>query len=154
MMNENEIISAKGSIKIEAVVYQDAIEAIKNIRTTVFQEEQGVSSELEFDGLDRDAIHFLAYWNNKAVGTARIRAVNYNAAKIERLAVLPEARKRGIGKKLMITALETILLQNKSQAIVHAQIYIAQLYQQLGFEIVGKEFDEANIPHVKMVKQL
>ena len=153
-MNENEFAPGKGSIKIETVVYQDAIEAIKNIRTRVFQEEQGVLSELEFDGLDKDATHFLAYWNNKAVGTARIREVNYNAAKIERLAVLPEARKQGIGKKLMITALEIISLQNKSQAIVHAQVYIAQLYQQLGFEIVGKEFDEANIPHVKMVKQL
>lgn len=142
------------SLQIKTVNYQDETAAIEYIRTKVFQEEQGVAAELEFDGLDSSAIHFLAYLNNEAVGTARIREIKANITKIERVAVLSCARKQGIGKKLISTALETIAQQNKTMAIVHSQEYIAPLYQQLGFEIVGEKFSEAGIAHVKMIKQL
>jgi predicted GNAT family N-acyltransferase len=142
------------SLHIETVKYRDEIAAIKNIRTQVFQREQGVLPKLEFDGLDEGVIHLLAYLDNKAVGTARIRAINANRAKIERLAVLSEARKQGIGKQLMKVALKAISDQNKSSVIVHAQEYIAPLYRQLGFEIIGERFSEAGIAHVKMIKQL
>ena len=142
------------SLRIKTVEYRNEIAAIKHIRTKVFQTEQGVSAELEFDGLDDEAVHLLAYLDDQAVGTARIRNIDAVTAKIERLAVLPEARKQGIGKKLMASALETISAQNKSQVIVHAQEYIAQLYQQLGFEVIGARFTEAGIAHVKMMAQL
>ena len=142
------------SLQIETVNYQDEIAAIAQIRTKVFQQEQGVSAELEFDGKDASAIHLLAYLNNKAVGTARIRDIDASTAKIERLAILPEARRQGIGRKLMETALKAIVDRHKSSVIVHAQEYIASLYQQLGFVIVGERFNEAGINHVKMVKQL
>jgi predicted GNAT family N-acyltransferase len=142
------------SLKIETVQYQGSMVAIDQIRTKVFQEEQGVSAELEFDGLDPSAIHFLAYVNGKAVGTARIREIDGDTVKIERLAVLPNYRKQGIGRKLMKSALSTIVQQGKPIAIIHAQAYIAQLYEQLGFAIVGEQFNEAGIPHVKMVKMI
>ena len=141
-------------MEIRTVKYQDEIAAIQHIRTKVFQEEQGVSAELEFDGLDADAIHFLAYTNSKAVGTARIREIDRHTAKIERVAVLVKARNKGVGRQLMSAALNTISQQKKTKVIVHAQAYIASLYQQLGFEIVGEKFSEAGIAHVKMVKQL
>ena len=143
-----------GLLQIKTVDYRNEIAAIAQIRTTVFQHEQGVSAELEFDGKDVSAIHLLAYLDNKAVGTARIREIDAGTAKIERLAILPEARKQGIGRKLMETALKVISEQNKSSVIVHAQEYIASLYQQLGFVIVGERFNEAGITHVKMVNQL
>ena len=142
------------SLQIETVKYQDEVDAIATIRTQVFQKEQGVSAELEFDGLDADAIQLLAYLNGKAVATARIREMDANTVKIERLAVLPEYRKQGIGKQLMESALSVISNLDKSKAIVHAQEYVASLYQQLGFEVVGERFSEAGIAHVKMVKQL
>ena len=142
------------SLNIKAVEYKAEISVIKQIRTEVFQKEQGVAAQLEFDGLDNGAIQLLAYINDKAVGTARIREIDRNTAKIERLAVLPEARKQGVGKELMQAALEIICEQEKATAIVHAQVYIADLYKQLGFETMGEEFSEAGIAHVKMSKQL
>lgn len=141
-------------LQVETVKYEDEIAAIKQIRTQVFQKEQGVSAELEFDGLDAEAIQFLAYLNGKAVATARIREIDGDKAKIERLAVLPEYRKQGIGKQMMESALSVVSSLDKSLAIVHAQEYIASLYKQLGFEVVGERFSEAGIAHVKMVKQL
>ncbi|VEP18375.1 GCN5-related N-acetyltransferase [Hyella patelloides LEGE 07179] len=165
-------------LQIEQVNYSEAISAIKAIRVKVFQEEQGVAEDLEFDGLDETAIQLLAYLDRKPVGTARIRylkeqTVNTGAlkdtashmeyaslpeefplVKIERLAVLSEARGNGVGKKLMETALKIAASKNYKIAIVHAQEYIKQLYQQLGFEQIGASFKEAGIVHVKMIKTI
>lgn len=142
------------SLQIKTLSYDAETASIKKIRTKVFQEEQGIASELEFDGFDGDAVHFLAYLNGYAIGTARIREVAHDTVKIERLAVLAEARRQGVAKELMTTALKVISQKRKSLVIVHAQEYIAPLYQQLGFTIIGDRFTEAGIAHLKMIKQL
>ena len=142
------------AIIIKTVDYLEEVQAIQSIRKQVFQKEQGVPQELEFDGLDRTAIHLLAYLEKKPVGTARIRTVDEKTAKIERLAVLTTARRRGIGKQLMEKSIEIIANQHYQIIIVHAQEYIKNLYQQLGFAQVGNIFEEANIPHVKMIKKI
>ena len=141
-------------IIIETVEYSEQKKAIKTIRKQVFQIEQGVTEELEFDGLDESATHLLAYWKNQPVGTARIRKITEKTAKIERLSVLPLARRQGIGKALMEKAIEIIRIQNYHTVVIHAQEYVKSLYQKLGFEQVGNVFEEANIPHVKMTKKL
>jgi len=38
--------------------------------------------------------------------------------------------------------------------MIHAQEYVKGLYEKLGFEQVGGIFEEAGIPHVKMIKHL
>lgn len=60
-------------INIKTVNYQDELESIKMIRSLVFQKEQGVAPDLEFDGHDETCHHLLAYLNHQAVGTIRIR---------------------------------------------------------------------------------
>lgn len=142
------------SLEIKTVRYNEAMADIRHIRTKVFQEEQGVAAELEFDGWDETVVHLLACLDDKAIGTARIRELDAKTFKIERLAVLPEFRKQGVGTKLMEAALQKISSSSKALIIVHAQEYIAGLYQQLGFAIVGDSFNEAGITHVKMIKQL
>lgn len=141
-------------IKIKQVSYEEAAEIINSIRTEVFQIEQGVPAELEFDGYDDSAIQLLAYWDNRAVATARIRFIDRHTAKIERLAVLANARRKGIAKKLMQTAIKIATDQNCLKVVVHAQSYIKSLYLQLGFMPIEQEFIEANIPHLKMIKTL
>lgn len=142
------------NLQIKQVNYSEEISAIKAIRIQVFQEEQKVSEELEFDGLDECSIQLLAYLDSKPVGTARIRDVGEQTAKIERLAVLSEARGNGVGKKLMKTALEIVASGDYKTVVVNAQVYVKKLYQQLGFEQIGDIFEEANIPHVKMIKKI
>ena len=141
-------------IKIEIVTYTEYLAPITKIRTRVFQEEQGITSELEFDGLDHSATHLLAYVDGKPVGTARIRSLDEHTVKIERLAVLPEARRKGIGKQLTQKALTFAQEHHYQTAILNSQLYIKSLYEKLGFTQVGEVFDEAGIPHIKMSKEL
>ncbi|MDJ0580073.1 GNAT family N-acetyltransferase [Crocosphaera sp.] len=142
-------------LTIKITNYQDEIEAIKNIRTCVFQEEQGVDPVLEFDGYDDNCVHFIAYINEEAIGTTRVRYLDKNTAKIERLAVLASSRGQGVGTALMKEAITFIKGQEKYQKIViHAQVYIQILYEKLGFEPIGDRFTEADIIHIKMIKYI
>ncbi|MGK7905250.1 MAG: GNAT family N-acetyltransferase [Hormoscilla sp.] len=142
------------NILLKTVTYSAEMTAINAIRTKVFQEEQGVDPKLEFDGLDETAEQLLAYLDNQPVGTARIRYLDGQTAKIERLAVLPPARGRGIGKQLMTQAIAVAAAKDVKQVVVNAQEYVKGLYLQLGFVPEGGIFDEAGIPHVKMRKIL
>ncbi|MBD2576778.1 GNAT family N-acetyltransferase [Oscillatoria sp. FACHB-1406] len=138
-------------LEIKVVSYETSWNEIKAIRRAVFQEEQGVDEALEFDGLDAGATQFLAYWQGNAVGTARMRNLDDSTVKIERLAVLKAARGRGIGSQLMRKAIALAKEGGRDRAVVNAQEYVKQLYENLGFEAVGELFEEAGIPHIKMV---
>ncbi len=143
------------SIIVKSVDYLTEKATIDRIRIAVFQQEQGVNPALEFDGLDQEADHLLAYWQAQGVGTARIRYFDFDQVKIERLAVLKTARGRGIGQKLMEFALHFIAAQQQYPIIIiHAQDYLRAFYHKLGFSQVGDPFDEAGILHVKMIKYL
>ncbi len=139
---------------LKLVKYTDNFSEIKAIRTQVFQIEQGVDPEIEFDGKDETAEHLLAYLDNQPVGTARIRYLSPKTAKIERLAVLSTARGLGIGKELMEKAVEIAAQNDVEEVVIHAQDYVKSLHQKIGFEQVGERFDEAGIAHVKMLKRL
>ncbi len=143
-----------GHIIIQIADFSEDFPTLQEIRKIVFHEEQGINPELEFDGLDEVSQHLIAFLNGQAVGTARIRYLDETTAKIERLAVLPMARRKGIGKQITMVALDVIASQNVSQVVVHAQEYIKELYENLGFQPEGEIFEEASIRHVKMRKIL
>ncbi|MBW4637453.1 MAG: GNAT family N-acetyltransferase [Gloeocapsa sp. UFS-A4-WI-NPMV-4B04] len=139
---------------IKTALLPQELPAIQKIRRLVFQTEQGVEPELDFDGQDETSEQIIAYFDSQPVGTARIRYLNNQTAKIERLAVLSTARGQGIGKKIMEKAIEIVAHKNIQEVLIHAQEYIKGLHQQLGFEQEGEEFEEAGITHVKMRKKL
>ena len=144
---------------IEIADFDRDFSVISAIRNKVFHQEQQVEPELDFDGKDEICSQLVAYLDGEAIGTTRIRYLDENTAKIERLAVLPTARGQGVGKKIMLKALEVIAeqnitaKQNITEIVIHAQEYIKGLYEQLGFEQEGEVFVEAGINHVKMKRK-
>jgi predicted GNAT family N-acyltransferase len=148
--NKGKICMSQIIVKIATLKKEFA--AIEEIRKRVFQEEQKVGAELDFDGLDETCDRLIASLNGEFIGTVRIRLLNAKMAKIERLAVLKQVRGHGIGKKLMAEALEIAKSKGILEVVIHAQEYIKPLHQQLGFEEYGDVFEEAGIRHVKMRK--
>ena len=122
------------------------------IRNLVFCEEQKVSKEIEFDGLDQFCNHYLAKINELPIGTARVREQKKGTFKIERMAVLKRYRKKGVGKAIIKKILKHYLnLNNINKLILNSQIEAKDFYKKFGFVEVGKEFVEANIRHQKMI---
>jgi len=120
------------------------------IRTRVFVKEQGVPKQAEIDPDDKYAIHFLAFAGAKAIGTARV-VMDQNIAKIGRMAVLKSHRRKGVGTKLLERAIGTAQKRGARRIYLHAQVSAIGFYRAMRFSCVGPVFQEAGIPHQKMI---
>ncbi|MGI9394865.1 MAG: GNAT family N-acetyltransferase [Boseongicola sp.] len=130
------------------------IASCQAVRHVVFTVEQGVSREDDIDGLDEVATHLIAFESGKPVGTARLLE-NGTTGKIGRLAVLIEHRGYGIGKALMVAALERFASRSHLTAVrLGAQTSAIGFYEALGFTPEGEEFMDAGILHRDMVRPL
>lgn len=126
-----------------------------SIRKKVFVEEQGVPIEEEldqFDTLDAACEHVLAYYNGQPVGTGRVRVVD-GYGKLERICILEEFRKFGLGKVIMHKLEELVQAKGLTKSKLNAQSYAEPFYSKLGYVRFGEEFMDAGIPHLLMKKQ-
>ena len=121
-------------------------DAAGEIRRIVFIEEQRVPLDEEWDGRDPQCRHFLALLERRPVGTARLLPDGH----IGRVAVLREARGRGIGEALMVAAIETARRHGHPRVELAAQTHALAFYENLGFQAFGEEFLDAGIPHRNM----
>ena len=137
------------NIEIKKVPWENHKYEISAIRRAVFIEEQGVTEQEEWDGLDEnaDTLHLLAYLNGKPRGTARVLA----NGQLGRFSVLMPFRHYGLGAKLIQEAINHALMHNIQSLFLYAQLHVIQLYEKFGFQTVGKPFLDAGITHKKMV---
>jgi predicted GNAT family N-acyltransferase len=137
------------SVRVERASAPE-LEMVRAIRQAVFVEEQAVPVELELDGLDGDAEHFLARLGSLPVATARARHTP-NGWKIERVAVLGAQRRLGVGRLLI----EHVLghAPPGKRVYIHAQESALGFWERLGFVAEGPSFDEAGISHRRMCFQ-
>ena len=138
------------SVPVQVLSWADGEEALSGLRRKVFIEEQLVPEDLEWDGEDRHALHFLARVDGQPVGCARLLPDGH----VGRMAVLPEWRGRGVGRRLMKVVLMEAEKLKLGHLFLNAQTTAVDFYKQYGFNQVGGEFSDANIPHVRMEKTL
>jgi predicted GNAT family N-acyltransferase len=130
------------------------LDTCRVLRRTVFIEEQNVPEAEEWDGLDAEAIHLLAWDGERPVGTARILEKGH-IGKIGRVCVLSDARGTGLGAAQIRAALA--ILRDRpgiTQAKLGAQTHAIGFYEKLGFAAQGPIYDDAGIPHRDMTLEL
>ncbi|MCZ0962779.1 GNAT family N-acetyltransferase [Paracoccus benzoatiresistens] len=124
------------------------------LRRAVFIEEQGVSEFEEMDDKDNEAIHLLAWQDDRPVGSARILLLG-DTGKIGRVCVLAPARGTGLGAALIRAALD--VLRDRpgiARAKLSSQTHALGFYEKLGFTAHGPVYDDAGIPHRDMTRDL
>jgi predicted GNAT family N-acyltransferase len=126
--------------------------ACMDIRMEVFVGEQNVPPEEERDEHDADALHFLAWHADLAVGTARVIRKAANTAKITRVAVRQAGRGQGVGAALMLAIEAAPQLADVDAFVLDAQLHALEFYRRLGYTTQGGSFMEAGIPHQRMRK--
>jgi ElaA protein len=124
------------------------------LRCRVFILEQG--PYLDPDGVDRESGHLLG---RDAAGLlqAYLRVVDpgvkYDEPSIGRVITSPEVRGTGLGRRLMAEGLTRCLHDWPGRAIrISAQSHLARFYGDFGFECVGPDYLEDNIPHCEMLR--
>lgn len=136
---------------ISQVTWKEAQVSLKFIRHAVFIMEQNVTDELEWDGLDDEAIHILVLTaDDKPVATARLLTGGH----IGRMAVLKAWRHQGIGSAILLRLIEIAQRQALVQINLDAQTHAISFYEGYGFEVCSEIFMDAGIPHKKMKRLL
>ncbi len=139
----------KNNLKIEIVKWIDGLSQLKNIRDKVFIQEQKVTPQLEWDGMDEKAIHFLVFNDKAAIGCARAIVIK-DHMQLGRMAVLKEYRGQGIGSALIEKAMTTAKLNQLSAIYISAQCHAIDFYKKFGFEVTSDIYLDAEIPHRDM----
>jgi predicted GNAT family N-acyltransferase len=140
------------SLHVTKITQEEELNSAFSIRDKVFVIEQEVDPAEEYDEFEQSSTHFLAWLDDQPVGTARWRLTS-NGVKLERFAVLKEARGKGVGQALVGAVLSDIAVSPETegkQKYLHAQLTAMPLYSKFGFEKEGDIFDECNILHYKM----
>ena len=139
----------KNNLKIEIVKWIDGLSQLKNIREKVFIQEQKVTPQLEWDGMDEKAIHFLVFNDKAAIGCARAIVIK-DHMQLGRMAVLKEYRGQGIGSALIEKAMTTAKLNQLSAIYISAQCHAIDFYKKFGFEVTSDIYLDAEILHRDM----
>jgi len=126
---------------------------IIHLREKVFVVEQKCYY-LDADNHDQKAWHLLHYSNNNLVAYLRILPPNvtYKLPSIGRVVVAKDYRGNKLAQRIMEEAISFINKKYINTKIeIGAQIYLNSFYKSLGFNNVGNEYLEDNIPHINMI---
>lgn len=131
--------------------------SILRARAEVFVLEQKITSEEEFDGIDDKCIHIFLEEDDNIIAYCRIvpKGISYENISIGRVLVKKEYRRKGIAQEILNKAIQYIKTYgNESRIVLSAQLYAKKVYESVGFVQNSDVYIEAEIPHVKMYKDL
>lgn len=123
------------------------------LRFEVFVDEQKVPLHLEIDECDATAVHLVAMLEDRIVGTLRIvKRADYTT--IGRLAVRQSFRHKRIATQMINLVVQRVRNEGGNRIELDSQVTVVPFYERFGFSTVGDVFDDAGIPHLKMVLNL
>ena len=130
-------------IECRKIANEEEKQIVFTIRRKVFIEGQDVPEDIEYDEFDKgdsaDVLHFIGLVNGEPSAAGRLTIFD-DYLKVERIAVLDEARGLGLGKLMVQTVLEECSRYPGRRIGGHAQLAVREFYESLGFRAVGDVF--------------
>ncbi|MEL6497448.1 MAG: GNAT family N-acetyltransferase [Planctomycetota bacterium] len=112
----------------------------------------------EYPGVEERFVHFVAVMGSpggdRVIGCVLLLPDTDTAGvgKLMQMAVHPQRQGEGIGKRLVIEVERHAFSELRLERLYcHAQLQAVSFYEALGWETIGDIFEEAGIPHRKMV---
>lgn len=117
------------------------------VRHEVFVIEQKIPIEMEWDAMDAECVHAVAYDEQaQAIGTGRLLPDGH----IGRMAVRKVARGGGVGGAILQALMREAKARGDRIVQLNAQASAEAFYLRHGFVRHGEPFVEAGIPHIHM----
>lgn len=128
------------------------LDAVRDLRRTVFVQEQGVPESVEMDERDGDCFHLSLREKDTQCLLATGRMLP--EGRIGRMAVRTEHRRRGLGQRVLRGLLACAADRGLRRVSLHAQKDAVAFYTAAGFSVCGDDFIEAGILHTPMERSL
>lgn len=136
----------------EWVTLHNSFDVPKEIRTKVFMYEQGFNNE--FDDTDARSFHLAVTCEDRPAACLRLFRGDNNIFIIGRIAVMPEYRGTGLGKKCVLEAEKMAARLGGKYSQLSAQCRAMDFYLKLGYSPFGQEYLDEHVPHINMRKDL
>jgi len=142
-------------IDIREIKYQteDYNQELK-LRDQVLRKPLGLSLYDENLKAEKDDFHIGAYTNDHLIGVLILTKQNEKEIKMRQVAVSEQWRSIKVGTALVRYAEHYAKNEGYEIVLLHARKTAREFYMKLGYESVGEEFLEINIPHYCMRKSL
>lgn len=132
----------------------DEYRQMVNLRYAVLRKPLGLNFSPEELEMEKHHIHIGAFEDNKLLGCCFVKFEEPGTAQLRQMAVINSLQGKGIGRALMQFAENIAIDKGYRKMIMNARKTAAGFYSKLGYEIIGEEFEQLSIPHVKMEKHL
>jgi ElaA protein len=130
--------------------------AILQLRSEVFVVEQAcIYQDMDQKDIQAGVHHLMMFENDELVAYSRLlpAGLSYPTVSIGRIVVVAQARKTGLGRKIIQESINKSQdLWPKTQITIGAQSHLSALYQSFGFVEVSEHYLEDDILHVDMLK--
>ena len=143
------------SVKTYQELSKEELYDLLQLRSEVFVVEQDCVYQ-DIDGKDQKALHVLGYKESILVAYTRIfKSGDYfKESSIGRVVVKQSERKHNYGFEVMQVSIKAIKTHfNEAKIKISAQCYLIRFYNSLGFQEIGEEYLEDDIPHIAMLRE-
>jgi len=124
------------------------------LRDKVLRKPLGMSLYDENRDAEKYDVHVGAFHNNQLVGVLILTRLDTGSVKMRQVAVDERMQSMKVGTQLVRFAEEFSRNKGYAVMVLNARKTAVGFYEKLGYEKMGEEFLEINIPHYKMKKSL
>jgi YbgC/YbaW family acyl-CoA thioester hydrolase len=142
-------------VKLSVGNWQTLGESARHLRAEVFQQEQGIAQQVDWDDRDASAVHVVAHNRlGLPLGTGRLLQTAPGVGRIGRMAVKQVLRGSNVGRAVLGVLMQASAQRGDHEVVLHAQRTAQPFYARLGFQTRGEPFEEAGIVHLEMFHPL
>jgi predicted GNAT family N-acyltransferase len=123
------------------------------LREEVLREPLGLSLSAEDLAGEESQLHFCLFEPDDNLVACVIAApVSPTAARIRQMAVAPAHQGKGLGRRVMHELEKNLRARGFKNLELDARATAVGFYEKLGYTVVGDEFIEVTVPHIRVVK--
>ena len=126
----------------------------QELRDRVLRKPLGMSLYDENMDAEQHDVHIGAFMHGTLAGVLILTRINATEIKMRQVAVDEASRELHIGTEMVLFAELYAKKSGYSTMMLNARKTAVGFYEKLGYETIGEEFLEINIPHFKMRKCL
>lgn len=110
--------------------------AAYNVRIEAMVKGFGIRLNEEFDDHDAEKTNYIVALNDQyPVGTCRLNWLNNKIGKIERVCVLEEYRRKGVGKLVILEAEKWMKENGINKILISSRVEATGFYEKLGYTV-------------------